>query len=343
MFDKLCVPEFSSYRKVVDEKLLIDFKEEVNAEYEGERLRYFSADFADTASQPEVELLERFCQDTSLEDVKLGKSSAGSRRAIWIDDRSTNELDFTGRGIARQHPNPLTATGLFRALIEPRYNHDNLPDAARRLIYVNNLDPACIHALAATAHIHQAPALRSAIYNHLAFQPAIRVAVPSAGFLNFQLELHLPFFILSQSTPPDPPVKCKSQPPREWTDLSFLELQTLKPQSSVPGEVWGLHAAHISYVVTGSDDWRFVGYAFVDQEADGLLTDKSEEDLGFDQIAAGEIEARFSLCRPRDHWVLVFEVRAEQVRRAWEYLIYKLEIGVSQYVGAPEDFSYSCV
>jgi hypothetical protein len=167
--------------------------------------------------------------------------------------------------------------------------------------------------------------------------------VPSAGFLNFQLELHLPFFILRKSKPPDTTIKINSKPPRQWTDLSFLKLDTPKSQSQMPKEVWGMHETEISYVVTGSDDWRFVGYSFVDQELDGLLTDKSEEDLSFDQIAAEEIEANFPIWRPRDHWVMVLEVRIEQIRREWELLEYNLRLAVNQYVRVSKSISHSIV
>jgi hypothetical protein len=88
----------------------------------------------------------------------------------------------------------------------------------------------------------------------------------------------------------------------------------------------------ISYVVTGSDDWRWIGYAFVDTELDGLLTDLSEDDLSFDRVAAGEIYAKSPLWRPRDHWVKVLDIRIEQVRKEWEYLAYKLEFAVNQYI-----------
>jgi hypothetical protein len=329
-FQKNWDPEFSEYRKVKDEKLLVDLKKEVNAE--GENLHYFFTDSGDTAPPSEVELLEDFCQDTSLKDVQSGISSAGSRRAIWMDDRSTGDVDMIGGGNARPHENPLTPTGLLWALDEARFNHESLPDAARRLIYVTDLDPACIHALAATAHCHQVPALRNAIYKHLAFQSSIEVTFPSAGFLNFQLELHLPLFLLRMSQPPKPGIKVNSKPPRQWTDLSFLKLDIPKSQPQLPGEVWGLHEAEISYVVTGSDDKRWIGYAFVDTELDGQLTDLSDVDLSFDRTAAGEIETQNPLWRPRDHWVKVLDIRIKQVRQEWEYLIYKLGLAVKRYV-----------
>lgn len=334
LFEKSWDPEFLQTRKVVDLKLLIDLNEELNADISN--LRYFTVDSWDTAPRSLVELLEHFCQDTSLEDVKLGKSSAGSRRVIWLDDRTTSDLDEMGEGNARQYENPLTATGLFWALAEPRFNHGNLSDAARRLIYVMDLDPACIHALAATVHCHQAPALRNAIYKHLAFQSSIEVSIPSAGFLNFQLELHLPLFLLRSSRPPESDIKVNSKPRRQWTDLSFLNFDTPKLQLQMPGEVWGMYEAEISYVVTGSDDSRWIGYAFMDTGLDDLLTELSEDALSFDWVAAGEIDAKHPLWRPRDHWVRVFDIRIEQVRKEWDYLIYKLEPAVNQYVQAPK-------
>jgi hypothetical protein len=332
--EKIWDAEFSELRKVDDEILLVDLKEDVDAD--GDNIGYLCADSEDTASPSEVELLEDFCRDTSLKDVKSGLSSAGNRRVIWVDDRSTNDLDAIGGGNARQHENPLTPTGLLWALDEPRFNHASLPDAARRLIYITDLDPSCVHALAATAHCHQVPALRNAIYKHLAFQSSIEVTMPSAGFLNFQMELHLPFFLLRMSKPPESCIKVNSKPPRQYTDLSFLKLDTPKSQQQGTGEIWGLHEAQISYVVTGSDDWRWIGYAFVDTELDGLLTDLSEDDLSFDRVAAGEIHAKSPLWRPRDHWVKVLDIRIEQVRKEWEYLVFKLEFAVNHYVRVPK-------
>ena len=159
--------------------------------------------------------------------------------------------------------------------------------------------------------------------------------MPSAGFLNFQLELHLPLFLLRKSKPPESSLKVNPKSPREWTDLSFLKLDTPKSHPQEPGEVWGIHEAEISYVVTGSDDWRWIGYAFVDTELDGLLTDLSEDDLSFDRVAAGEIQAKLPLWRPRDHWIKVLDIRIEQVRQEWEYLVYKLGLSINRYVRAP--------
>jgi hypothetical protein len=321
-------PEFSILRLLHDDEKLVEFKKKVDAD--GDDLGIFFMDHLDTASPCEIEVFEDFCRGISFKEVAKGAGTAGTRRAVWLDDRG-NSLDLEGSGDARQYENPLTATGLYRALERPRFNHEDLPDAARRLIYITDLDPACIHALAATASCHQTPVLRNAIYKYLAFQTAIAVKVPSDGFLTFQLDLHLPFFLLRKSTPPEESAgKVNTKPQRQWTDLSFLKLDMSEPQDPKSKEVWGIHEAQTSCVITGSDEWRWVGYGFIDTEIDGFLTDK--DDLSFDQIAAEEIDATKPIWRPRGYWLKVFEIRIEQVRKEWEYLIYKVELSVNQYV-----------
>lgn len=85
-------------------------------------------------------------------------------------------------------------------------------------------------------------------------------------------------------------------------------------------------------MVTGSDDWRYTVYGFVDTELDGLLTDLDPMDLTFDQVAAGAIEANKPIWRPRGYWVKILDVRIEQVRREYEYLASTLKLAVKIYV-----------
>jgi hypothetical protein len=324
--------EFSLPRKINDEQRLVEARKAHHAD--GDDLRIFFIDSGDTTAPLEVDVVESFCQRTSFEYVKKGKGLAGGRRAVWLDDRNSFP-DSERSGETREYENPLTATGLLRALEPQRFNHENLHDAARRLIYVSDLSPDCIHVLAATASSLHARALRNAIYRHLVFRPSVAIKIPSSGCLTFQLELHLPFFILGKSTPPDMTHgTVKTKPDRGWTDLSFLELDNLDSnvQPSEPNEVWGLQEAQISCVVTGTDDWRWTGYGFVDAEVDGLLADATEEEMGFDQLAGGEIEAKSPIWRPRDYWVRVFEIRINQITRQYEYLLYKLNLAFDQYV-----------
>lgn len=289
-----------------------------------------STGFGNPASSCEVEILEGFCRGTTLEDIALGIGLAGGLRTVWLDDRGSSP-DLNGSGDARQYENPLTATGLYRALKQSRFHHKNTPDAARRLIYINDLNPACIRALAATASGYQTAVLRNAIYKHLTFQTSIGVKIPRDGVLTFQLDLHLPFFILRISTPPDISVeKVYTKPQRAWSDLSFLKLDLPISEGQDPEEVWGIQESHISCVITGSDNWQWVAYGFVDAEVDGLLCDSSETDLRFDRIAACELDVNFPIWRPREYFLQVFAIRIEQVRGQWEHLVYKLGLGINR-------------
>jgi hypothetical protein len=321
--------EFSIPRKV-NEETLAELKQKVKADLRDLPNLFMLSGNKD--SPLEVEVLEDFCRGTSLEDVRAGIGSAAHQRVVWIDERD-GFRNLNGSGAAREHENPLTATGLFRALEKPRFDDEDLPDAARRLIYIMDGDPACIQALAATVSYDQARVLRSAIYQYLKFQAQIAVKIPSTGFLTFQLDLHLPCFILSKSTPPEEfGGNVNLKPRRNWTDLSFLELEKFDLRPKEPTEVWGVQEAQFSFVVTGSDCSKWLGCAFVDAEIDGILAESFEDDLTHDQIAAGEIQASFPIWTPREYWIRVFEIRIGYVRNQWDYLIHKLEIGINQYV-----------
>ena len=324
-------PEFS--REIRHSRTLVDIRNEEFDSVEDSLEIFFSA--SENIDSPfEVKELKDFCWGNSLADVIAGKGPAGLERIAWIDDRNS------GPGLedskdAREYRNPLTAAGLFRALKEPRFNHEHLPDAARRLIYVTDLSPACIYALIATASWLQAFALRDAISKHLAFQSSITAKTPSNGIAKFQLDLHLPFFILDKSLPRKEPLgKAYKRPQRRWTDLSFLKLERYESQREIqePGEVWGIQEAQISCVVTGTDNWRWIAYGFIDAEIDGVLADSTFEDLSFDLVAAGKLEVNTPIRSPQEYWIKVFEIRIDYVRKQWLYLERLLERSVDQYV-----------
>jgi hypothetical protein len=322
--------DFSRRRNPPDDISFVDSHKMVG--FDGDDLGIFCMDYGNPFYSCEVEVIEEFCGHMDHEELVEGIGLAGCWRTVWLDDRGSPYLN--GSGEARQYENPLTATGLYRALKQSRFHHEHLPDAARRLIYISDLAPACIHALAATISRHQIPVLRNAIYQHLTSQASITVKIPTYGFLTFQLDLHLPFFILRKSTPPEESTGgVKTKPPRRWTDLSFLKLNTSESQAQQPAEVWGIQEAQISFVVTGSSDWEWAAYAFVDAEVDGSPIEASESDLSFDQIVgSGHLDAHRPIWRPREYFLKVFEIRIEQVRMEWERLIHKVELGVNQYV-----------
>src|ERR1700722_16113665 len=130
--------DFSILRDLDDDEILVEVKKKVDAV--GDDLSIFFTDSRDAAPPCEVEVLEDFCRGTSLEDVESANSAAGHR--VWLDDRASGPDLQSGN---RPYKNPLIATELKQALEAPRFNHEHLPDAARRLIYITDLDPACIH------------------------------------------------------------------------------------------------------------------------------------------------------------------------------------------------------
>ena len=59
---------------------------------------------------------------------------------------------------------------------------DNLLNCSNR--YIENLSPSYIFALSETATDHQVPALRDAIWKHVALQPSIGVKIPVSEFVS---------------------------------------------------------------------------------------------------------------------------------------------------------------
>lgn len=70
---------------------------------------------------PDIEDVQRYCEGANDENVESGVGDAGALRNAWLDQRNSPYLN--GSGNAREHENPLTATGLFRQLKRPVWKH----------------------------------------------------------------------------------------------------------------------------------------------------------------------------------------------------------------------------
>jgi hypothetical protein len=334
--------QFSKHRKISDRRSHVEWKRRYNSY--GDDLELFCQDAEDTTGRFELEEWKNFCHGVTPSDVENGVGAAGKDRIVWLDDRTSGgKLDPTDGGQERKIANPLTAQELRGALAEPRFDHKEKPNAARRLVYISDLSPGCIHALAGTASSHQTPVLRKAIHKYLSFETSIGFKTSSSGFPIFQLDLHLPLFMLKKETPPEKTSGDRNfimAPQRRWTDLSFLDFPDSgtsnskgRDQGSKEMEVWGLHEAQISCVVTGSDDFKWLAYGFVDAEIDGILAECDEDDLRFDPITSRQLEVHTPIWRPRDYWIKVFEIRIGGVRKEWDDLLHFLEKSVNTYVG----------
>jgi hypothetical protein len=68
----------------------------------------------------EADAVKRYCEKVSLRDIEDGVGEAGTRKASWIDDRNTEDLDAVDvGGNSRLCKNWLTATELLRYLKGP--------------------------------------------------------------------------------------------------------------------------------------------------------------------------------------------------------------------------------
>ena len=103
-------------------------------------------------------------------------------------------------------------------------------------------------------------------------------------------------------------------------------------QAQDSAEVWGMQEAQISCIIIGANDWLWTGYSFVDSEVDGILSDCCEEDMYFDQIAGGEIDARLPIRQPRNYWMRVFQIRITSIGKQWEHNLYRLQRAIDTHV-----------
>ncbi|OCK74043.1 hypothetical protein K432DRAFT_311503 [Lepidopterella palustris CBS 459.81] len=330
-FAKKRDPEPSEDGKVKENGSHLEWKRGNDAD--GDDIRLFVQDFEDSVPSCIVEEVTQFCQDARLEDLISGTGTAGQRRVAWLDDRSFSSLMSSGS--IREYKNRLTATELYHHLKVKRFGNPDMPDAERRLVYIADLDPYYIFALAETAKFCQIAVLRDSIWKHIAFQTSITVQIPARGFSSFRLELHLPYFALRLSRHRGHSHKQEySNPMREWTDLSFLKIWAPKSQAQT---TYRMYEAHISFVIYGSDERRWVAYAFVDTAFNEANLENEEEfphgAIQEDPIASnGKLDANLPVWNPREYFLMIFNIRIAQVLKESQYLVQAVERSIKQYV-----------
>ncbi|KAF2489385.1 hypothetical protein BU16DRAFT_180672 [Lophium mytilinum] len=347
---------FSKDRIPREKSSFVDAKRRANAV--GDGVAIFLRDSEGAVPSCKWRDVEKFCQDSCLDDIERGLGIAGMRRAAWIDDRSlipqaniihnnnTENVDRTAvddvtepnGGTIRKCQNPLTATAVLRHLKEPRFDHTDLPDADRRLIYIPNLDPHYTLALAETAPFHQVRALRDAIWNHLALETSLRVKMAGfKGYPVFQMEMHIPFFAFREY-PPSTTDKsegegCNRNLKRQWTDLSFLSVPASKSKPK-PEPNYGIYKSRFSLVICGSENRRWIGYAFVDQHIDD--EDLEEEDCSYEEFQEDPIlsdgsDANLPIWDPREYFLMTLEIHVRKILGEWENAVYTVKGKINEY------------
>jgi len=153
----------------------------------------------------------------------------------------------------------------------------------------------------------------------------------------FQLAFHLPYYVWrsSQKACEDHRRDTNASPLRQSQDVSFLNLKSSGP----PGF---LYEAQISCVVAGSDEWRWVGYCFVDtyfdateeaQESVLLYHEDSLGDEGMrgDPFTLGTTDADNPIHKPREYFLMVFRIRVDRIKREWEQVVAKVRQSIRLY------------
>jgi hypothetical protein len=117
---------------------------------------------------------------------------------------------------------------------------------------------------------------------------------------------------------------------RKWTDLTFLNIQSLKHQQQC-----GVLESHFSFVLCGSDNTRWTGYAFADTEFDEEELDEDGFPSGgfhLDPIALNGLDANMPIRDARQYFLFVVKMRMGQVLKEWENLARVVDLSVERYV-----------
>jgi hypothetical protein len=154
----------------------------------------------------------------------------------------------------------------------------------------------------------------------------------------FQLAFHLPYYVWrgSQKACDDHRRDANASPLRQSQDVSFLNWKS-------SGSPAFLYEAQISCVVAGSDEWRWVAYCFVDtyfdaaEEAKETVLSYHEDSLvaegmRADPLTFGVANADNPIQKPREYFLMVFQIRVNQVKHEWQQVVAKVEQSVREYV-----------
>ncbi|KAH3986030.1 hypothetical protein HBI24_037400 [Parastagonospora nodorum] len=231
---------------------------------------------------------------------------------------------------SRRYPAPLTAELLFENLRKKRYNHPDLPDSDRRLVFVANPDGYDILAVTETAPQHLHEALGGFLERYVSLRTALKVKLSDCGFPAYQIQYHLPHFVLRKKRQSSKRHTEKLQ--RTRVDLSFLS-QVLP--STFNEEPLELVQVQISVVLCGTSETRYTVYCFEDNDHDDdreMGDDEFSED-GFqaDQIAKGEIDANRPIWNPREYILVTLLERITQVTKEWARVVHVIDSASARF------------
>jgi len=163
----------------------------------------------------------------------------------------------------------------------------------------------------------------------------------------FQLKLHLPYRALRRCRP-------QSKVSRKWqhkcANVTFLKR---RPSGVTGQEIYRIYRAHISLVLSGSSDRRWVAYCFDDDGFDGEdddfeedEDDESEDDESEDILPHAsqddncpfvedpltQTDANKPIWIAREYFVLAVQNQMARAVREWTYLVRWIERNINSYV-----------
>ncbi|KIY01979.1 uncharacterized protein Z520_02117 [Fonsecaea multimorphosa CBS 102226] len=201
------------------------------------------------------------------------------------------------------------------------------PDAARRLVFITDLDAKTAAVLMETASYHQARPLRHALYHHITNNALVSVNISPKLPSNFELAFHMPFYAWRNASREDHRRFASGEPLRETEDVSFLNQQAREVV---------LCQAHFTCVIFGSDDRHWVAYCFADTYFDGQDDGRetvleyhqdrdSEDGMNADPLTYGNIDADVDpIWNPRKYFLTICRYRLQRVGREWAQVVMHL-------------------
>ncbi|PMD47172.1 hypothetical protein L207DRAFT_627873 [Hyaloscypha variabilis F] len=290
----------------------------------------------------QVEKVVGFCE--------RGSSTESKKHVALLNDTNDGGNGPEKRPYCRPYKGPLTSQKFRGELEKKRYktksDPNNTPprldyerdDAERRVVFITDLDPSTIEALAATVPRLQAPATRNMLYKNLTGKPAMGANISTKDLRVFTLECHITYFILKKSERLITDVRktIEGKPLRQSWKLPFLSGPMSASASDT--ELLCLYEAQTSLVVTGIDSRVWTAYCIVDtyfgsNESLQHYHEENGPSAQVDPLAAGQIPAIPSITliwAPREYFSKIVAIRMNEARRAWRQIIDEVEGSVKQ-------------
>jgi hypothetical protein len=346
--------EFSRFRKPNDDRpcmdSVIEACQSLGVEPACDEVQLFMDDYDDELTSLDVRNALSFLQDVRSKDLYDQPRFSKRGGTAWLDDRTQNHLSAhepsraasqhaqsnlqgshgIGTRYTRTYHTPLTAHDLHCHLREKRFDHATYSDADRRLVHIADPDAYDFLALVKTASAHQQRSLRNAICDYLASRTSVKATVFKEGSLVFQLEFHLPYFVLRRTQIEQNFSNKMKKHHRAWMNVDFLGIKETHLEKE---GVWGVHQAQISLTICGTANSCWIAYCF---EGRHFEEDEEMEELESkafdrsDKIARGELDAHNPIWDPREYYLHVVLIRMQQVHREWEELVRYVEVGIKE-------------